>query len=114
MVCWFSTIFFLSYYFLEFYEFIFFSFQDAYNSQLKVRYGNNSLTHQDLDPDLWFEAGSSDRLDRNQMYELSNTIAENIWTVCSDYWMLAIDSDHSNSRVCGDIRLISIGSDDPS
>ena len=37
VVCWFSTILFVSYYFLEFNEFIF-SFQDAYNSWLKVRY----------------------------------------------------------------------------
>jgi hypothetical protein len=33
----------------------------------------------DTDPELWLEAGSSGGLDRNQVYRLSNTIAENLW-----------------------------------
>jgi hypothetical protein len=60
---------FLSYYFLEFYDFIFY-FQETYNIWLKERYEN--------DPDLWLEAGSSGEPDRNWMYGLSNTMAENL------------------------------------
>jgi hypothetical protein len=33
----------------------------------------------DIDPELWLEAGLSGGLDRNQVYRLSNTIAENLW-----------------------------------
>jgi hypothetical protein len=77
VVCWFSTIFLLSYYFLEFDEFIF-SFQDTYNSRLKERYEEDSLTHPDLDLDLWLEAESFSGLDRNRVYRLSNTMVEKL------------------------------------
>ena len=66
VVCWFSIIVFLSYYFLEFDKFIF-SFQDIYNSQLNERYRDDSLTPLDLDPSLWLEAGWSDGPDRNKV-----------------------------------------------
>ena len=55
VICWFSIIFFLSYFFLEFDEFIF-SFQKTYSNQLKERYEDDLLTHSDINPDLWLEA----------------------------------------------------------
>jgi hypothetical protein len=55
VICWFSTTFFLSYYFLESDEFIF-SFQDTHNNQLKERYGDDPSTRPDLDSDLWLKA----------------------------------------------------------
>jgi hypothetical protein len=73
----FQPLFFLSYYLLEFY--INFFFQKTYNSRLKERYRDNPSTHLDIDPELWLEAGLSGGLDRNQVYRLSNTIAENLW-----------------------------------
>jgi hypothetical protein len=45
---------------------------------LRERYGENSSTHPDFDPDLWIKAGSSGGLDKNRVYRLSNTIAENL------------------------------------
>jgi hypothetical protein len=38
------------------------------------------LTHLDLDPDLWLKAGSSGGLDRNHVYNLSNTMIKDLWT----------------------------------
>ena len=64
MVCWFSTIFLLSYYFLDFDGFIF-SFQDTYNSRLNERNGDDLSTHLDFDLDLLMEVGSSDGPDKN-------------------------------------------------
>jgi hypothetical protein len=46
---------------------------------LKERYGDNLLTHLDFNSDLWLEAKSSGGLDRNRVYILSNTTAENLW-----------------------------------
>jgi hypothetical protein len=77
MVCWFSIIFFSSYYFFKFDKFIF-SFQDTYNSRLKKRYGDNHLTYPDIDLDLWLEAGSSSNPKRNQVYELFNTTTKKL------------------------------------
>jgi len=54
VVCWFSIVFFLIYYFLEFDVFIF-SFQDAYNSRLTKGYEDNPSTYLDIHPDLWLE-----------------------------------------------------------
>jgi hypothetical protein len=82
MVRLFSTIFLLSYYFLEFYDFIFY-FQETYNNCLKERYREDPSTHPDFNPDLWLEAGSSGGPDRNWVYGLSNTMAENLWTTHS-------------------------------
>jgi len=65
------NIFFLSYYFLEFDKK---NFHDTYNSQLKERYKDDLSTH----PDLWLEAGSSGGPNKNRVYELSNTTAENL------------------------------------
>jgi len=36
------------------------------------------LTHPDFDPDLWMEVGLSSGLDKNQVYGLSDTTAENL------------------------------------
>ena len=80
VACWFTTIFFLSYYFLEFDEF---AFYDTYNSRLNERYKNDHWTYKDIDPDLWLETGSSSGPNRNRMYGLSNTTTENLQTVNS-------------------------------
>jgi len=45
---------------------------------LRERYGDNLSTHLDFDPDLWMEAGSSSGPDKNRVYGLSNTTAENL------------------------------------
>jgi len=45
---------------------------------LRERHGNNPLTHPEFDPDLWMEVGSSGGPDKNQVYGLSNTTAENL------------------------------------
>lgn len=56
----------------------FVNFQETYNSRLRERYGDNPSTHPDFDLDLWMEAGSSDGPDKNRVYGLSNTTAENL------------------------------------
>jgi len=50
---------------------------------LKERYGDEILTHPEFDPDLWMEVGSSGGPDKNQVYGLSNTTADNLRTACS-------------------------------
>jgi hypothetical protein len=52
----------------------FFNFQETYNNRLRERYGDDPSTH----PDLWMEVGSSSGPDKNQVYGLSNTTAENL------------------------------------
>ena len=56
----------------------FFYFQETYNSRLRERYGDDPLTHPEFDPDLWIEVGSSGGPDKNRVYWLSNTTAENL------------------------------------
>jgi hypothetical protein len=56
----------------------FFYFQETYNSRLRERYGDDPLTHPEFDPDLWMEVGSFGGPDKNQVYGLSNTTAENL------------------------------------
>jgi hypothetical protein len=41
------------------------------------------LTHPEFDPDLWMEVGSSGGPDKNRVYELSNTTADNLRTTRS-------------------------------
>jgi len=72
----------LSYNFIQFDEFIF-SFYDIYNTCLKEKYGDNPLTHPNLNPDLWLEARSSGRANKNWVYGFSNTTTENLWTTYS-------------------------------
>jgi hypothetical protein len=45
---------------------------------LRERYGDDPSTHPDFDPDLWMEVGSSGRPNKNRVYGLSNTTAENL------------------------------------
>jgi len=45
---------------------------------LRERYGDDTLTHPEFDPDLWMEVGSSGGPDKNRVYELSNTTANNL------------------------------------
>jgi hypothetical protein len=61
----------------------FFYFQETYNNRLKERYGDDILTHPEFDPDLWMEVGSSGGPDKNQVYGLSNTTADNLWSTRS-------------------------------
>ena len=56
----------------------FFHFQETYNSRLRERYVDDPSTHPDFDLDLWMEVGSSGGPDKNQVYGLSNTTAENL------------------------------------
>jgi hypothetical protein len=56
----------------------FFYFQENYNNQLRERYGDDILTHPEFDPDMWMEVGSSGGLDKNWVYGLSNTTADNL------------------------------------
>jgi hypothetical protein len=46
---------------------------------LQEKYWSDSLTHPELDPNLWLEVGSSGRLDRNQVYGIFNTMDEDMW-----------------------------------
>ena len=57
---------------------IFFHFQETYNSRLRERHGDDASTHPKFDPDLWMEVGLSGGLDKNQVYEISNTMTENL------------------------------------
>jgi hypothetical protein len=52
--------------------------QETYNSWLRERYGDDPSTYPDFDQDLWMKAGSSGGPDKNQVYKLSNTTAENL------------------------------------
>ena len=56
----------------------FFYFQETYNNRLRERYEDDPLTHPEFDPDLWMEVGSLGGLDKNQVYGLSNTTADNL------------------------------------
>jgi len=45
---------------------------------LRERYGDDILTHPEFDLDLWMEVGSSGGPDKNRVYGLSNTTANNL------------------------------------
>jgi len=45
---------------------------------LRERYGDDILTHLEFDPDLWMEVGSSGGPEKNRIYGLSNTTADNL------------------------------------
>jgi len=45
---------------------------------LRERCGDDPSTHPDFDSDLWMEVGSSGGPDKNWVYGLSNTTAENL------------------------------------
>jgi hypothetical protein len=61
----------------------FFNFQETYNNRLKERYGDDILTHPEFDLDLWMEVRSSGGPDKNKVYRLSNTTADNLRSTCS-------------------------------
>jgi hypothetical protein len=74
-----QSFYFVSYYFLEMNMMIFKKkIQETYNNRLRERYGDDPSTHPDFDPDLWMEVGSSGGPDKNRVYGLSNTTAENL------------------------------------
>jgi hypothetical protein len=50
---------------------------------LRERYGDDPSTYPDFDPDLWMEVGSSGEPEKNQVYRLSNTTAENLRSACN-------------------------------
>ena len=56
----------------------YFYFHETYNNRLRERYGDDTLTHPEFDPDLWMEVGSSGGPDKNRVYGLSNTTADNL------------------------------------
>ena len=45
---------------------------------MRERYGDDPSIHLDFDPDLWMEVWSSSGLDKNRVYGLSNTNADNL------------------------------------
>jgi hypothetical protein len=53
-------------------------FQETYNSRLRESYGDDPSTHPEFDSDLWMEVGSSGGPDKNQVYGIFNTTAENL------------------------------------
>jgi len=61
-----------------FMEDFFKNFLETYNSRLRERYRDNPSTHLDFDSDLWMEVGSCGGPDKNRVYGLSNTTAENL------------------------------------
>jgi len=74
----------------------FFYFQETYNNRLRERYGDDILTHPEFDPDLWMEVGLSGGPDKNRVYGLSNTTADNLW---STHTVLTIGSSQSKEFV---------------
>ena len=75
-----QPFYFVSYYYVYWIEYddYFFYLQETYNNRLRERYGDNPKTHSEFDPDLWMEVGSSGGPNKNQVYELSNTTADNL------------------------------------
>jgi len=59
-------------------QFFYFYFQETYNNRLRERYGDDTLTHPEFDLDLWMEVGSSSGPDKNRVYGLFNTTADNL------------------------------------
>jgi hypothetical protein len=108
-----STIFFrkLLFSWIEF-DVFFFNFQETYNSWLRERYRDDPSTHSDFNPDLWMEARSSGRPEKNWVYELFNTTAENLRVIHS------VSTNGSSNRYqgpslrslwpCNNTRLISL------
>ena len=75
-----QPFYFVSYYYVYWIEYddYFFYFQETYNNQLRERYGDDPMTHPEFDPDLWMDVRSSGGLDKNRVYGLSNTTADNL------------------------------------
>ncbi|KAJ6969812.1 hypothetical protein NC653_034383 [Populus alba x Populus x berolinensis] len=51
---------------------------NTYNNRLRERYGDDTLTHLEFDPDLWMEVGLLGAPDKHQVYGLSNTTVDNL------------------------------------
>ena len=64
--------------FIELNMMITFFFLETYNNRLRERYGDDILNHLEFDPDLWMEVGSLGGPDKNRVYGLSNTTADNL------------------------------------
>ncbi|KAI5562836.1 hypothetical protein BDE02_15G076300 [Populus trichocarpa] len=87
-------------------------FVETYNSWLRERYRDDPSTHSDFNPDLWMEVRSSGRPEKNWVYGLSNTTAENLRVVHS------VSTNGSSNRYqgpslrslwpCNNTRLISL------
>jgi len=75
-----QPFYFVSYYVycIEYDDYFFIYFQETYNNRLRERYGDDTLTHPEFDPDLWMEVGSSGGPDKNWVYGLSNTKTDNL------------------------------------
>jgi hypothetical protein len=58
--------------------YFYFYFQETYNNRLRERYGDDPLTHSEFDLDLWMVVGSSAGPNKNRVYGLSNTTADNL------------------------------------
>jgi hypothetical protein len=107
----FQLFFLVSYNFLEFDKFIF-SFQHTYNNRLKERYEDNPLTYQILIQIYGWRQDRPVGLIETGCMDFLILQSRTCWRPF-DYWMLAIDFEHSNSRVQGDVRPTSIGSNNP-
>jgi hypothetical protein len=64
VVCSFNNFLCKLFFLIEFDDFSFY-FQETYNSRLRERYEDDTLTHPNFNPDLWMEVGSSDGPDKN-------------------------------------------------
>jgi murein L,D-transpeptidase YcbB/YkuD len=69
----------------------YFYFQETYNNRLRERYRDDILIH----PDLWIEVGSLGGPDKNRVYGLSNTTADNLRSTRS---VSTVGSSQSISR----------------
>jgi len=79
-----QSFYFVNYYvyWIEYDDYLFY-FQETYNNQLRERYEDDMLTHPEFDPDLWMEVRSLGGPDKNRVYRLSNTTADNLWSARS-------------------------------
>ena len=77
-----QPFYFVSYYYVYWIEYddYFFYFQETYNNRLRETYGDDPSTHPEFDPNLWMKAGSSGGPDKNRVYGLFNTRADNLRT----------------------------------
>lgn len=62
----------------DYFIYLFIYFQETSNNRLRERYGDNTLTHPEFNPDLWMEVGLSGGPDKNRVYGLSNTTTDNL------------------------------------
>jgi hypothetical protein len=71
-----------------------FFFQETYTTLLQERYKDDPSTHLKLNSDLWLDAGLFCGPDRNQVYDIANTmIEEDMQMGCS---VLTVGSSQSS------------------